>query len=140
MFTMIPMKDLGEALYHRRIQHGLTQRQLGDRIGKDPAYISRLEQGRAKETPPPEVLQLIADTLDFSQAELLAMIGYPVGEPATTETITVRADDPRAAVLRVLEGATDADVLKALTILEVVIDYATPNAAQSPHHARSQAT
>lgn len=111
MITMICMKDLGEALLRRREQLGLTQRQFGDRIGKDPAYISRLEQGRAKETPAPEVLRAIQGVLGLSEAQMLAMVGYAVGEPIPEgDVVTVPADDPRADLLRLLEGETDEAV------------------------------
>lgn len=122
MFTMIAMKELGEALFRRREQLGLTQRQFGDRIGKDPAYISRLEQGRTKETPPPEVLQAIAGELGISQARMLAMIGYTVGEPEPVgDTVTIPADDPRARLLAAVDGLPDhvvnswADSISAIT-------------------------
>lgn len=56
--------DLGQAVYDRRIELGLSQTELAERAGMTLAQISRLEGGDTVPTPP--LLRGLAHALDGS--------------------------------------------------------------------------
>lgn len=58
----------GRAIKHRRKQAGLSQSELGDKLGVTHTTISRYERGIRQ--PSPKVLHRIADVLDTEVEEL----------------------------------------------------------------------
>ena len=62
-------REIGERLRAARLQAGLTQLQLGERIGRDHRTIHRWEY--AHRVPNLEDLLLIADALDIPLADLV---------------------------------------------------------------------
>lgn len=61
-------KEVGRRIHERRVELGLTQRQIGEQ-GASYAYISRIEGG--SRNPSYEVLVQLAAKLDTTALELL---------------------------------------------------------------------
>lgn len=125
------MNELGSYIAAMRERRGYrTQTALAEAIGKPQTFVSRIERGTAKVLPEPDDLRLIARALNVPMAELLRAAGY-LDPDDDTDTITIPADDRRAAILDVLDGATDQELMKALLILEITVDAARGQDAQS---------
>jgi transcriptional regulator with XRE-family HTH domain len=73
----------GEYVRRKRLEKGISQRQLSAVSGISNSEISRIEAGRRK-SPSPAVLRLLARALDAPYEELLAEAGYlqPEGSAA----------------------------------------------------------
>lgn len=75
------VSNLGDFVRNRRLELGLSQEELGERIGRNQEYISRLERGIPREpVPAPEYLSRLARELGATDVDLLRIAGYPVGE------------------------------------------------------------
>ena len=48
-FRVYTAASIGPAIRHYRLQEGLTQVELADRVGLTPSYLSRLENGQETE-------------------------------------------------------------------------------------------
>ncbi len=74
----------------RRVKLGLSQKELGEHIGQDQAYISRLERGQLPGATI-AVLERLADVLGVSTDYLLNRIDEPDPElqcePAALATV-----------------------------------------------------
>lgn len=127
---MLDMKDLGTLIADTRRRRGIaTQRELGITLGKDPAWVSRLENGTLKETPAPEVMRALAAALGLSEAALLEAAGYRVRDDLGT--ICLSADDPLAEIVTQLRAAPPATVQTVRALLSVL-------ASQVPDVPRAQ--
>ncbi len=62
-------KDLGKKIQSHRKEAGLTQEELGYKVGISRAYMGYIEQGRY--APSLEVLQKVAKVLKVPASELL---------------------------------------------------------------------
>lgn len=95
------MNMLGNFVITARKRAGYdTQKAFAEAVGRDQAWVSRLERGVGKETPPPEDVALLAKVLHVSQLELLAAAGYDL-DAGPVE------DHPLIAFLRpIIEGHT----------------------------------
>ncbi len=83
--TMDAAKDgLGRAIARYRRRLGLSQEELGARLGLDQRQVSRLEHGLAA-WPDPALLARLAAELGVSEADLLREAGYLA--PAAEETL-----------------------------------------------------
>ena len=78
---MAESRSLGEAIRQRRVELGMSQEELAERIGLDvrQSDVSRLERGKVL-FPRHERLNQIADALGVSMGALLVEAGIdPVG-------------------------------------------------------------
>ena len=90
--------DYGRAIRVVRSVHGLSQRQIADRIGVSPSHLSLIENG--KRDPSLKLLEEIAGCLAVPM-HLLALLASDVGnvdDPKQAERIA----DVAKALLRVL--------------------------------------
>lgn len=62
--------NIGTLIYNRRIELGLTQKQLSDKIGVAEATISRWESGKIKDMRRDKI-KLLATALDISLCSLM---------------------------------------------------------------------
>jgi transcriptional regulator with XRE-family HTH domain len=65
----------GEYIKKKRLEKGMSQRQLSVVSGVSNSEISRIEAGK-RQNPSPPVLRAIAKALDIPYEELLAEAGY----------------------------------------------------------------
>jgi transcriptional regulator with XRE-family HTH domain len=67
---------LGEFIRERRESLGITGRLLATSAQIDPTQLSRIETGRMKTLPEPELLRKLTHALRCSMADLLEAAGY----------------------------------------------------------------
>lgn len=74
-------RNLGTTVRQRRVELGLSQVQLADRVGGETQQsdISRIERGRLP-WPRPQLLQSLAAALDLTVLELITMSGWMTQE------------------------------------------------------------
>lgn len=71
------MHELGSVIKRARQRAGYaTQKAFADAWGKDASFVSRLENGTAKETLPPNDMHALRDLLGIQVLDLLAASGY----------------------------------------------------------------
>lgn len=75
MRAMDLKKSLGDLIRTRRLALGLSQEELGLRIGADQAYVSRIEGGRINLTL--DTVDALAKALETDAASLLAGLKGP---------------------------------------------------------------
>ena len=90
-----------------------TQKAFAEAIGRDQAWVSRLERGVGKETPPPEDMALLAQVLYVSQHELLAAAGYTLDEGP-------KEDHPIIAALRPIVDGREFSELQVQDLADMV--------------------
>ncbi len=98
------LTTIGARVRRLRASRGLTGRALAEASDLSVRFLSQLESGRANIAV--GRLQRVADALDVSLETL-------VGEA------TVAGDGPRAALQRILAGASEADVARCLRLVEM---------------------
>lgn len=109
------MKEFGKLVQHARDAKGMKSYELADAIGKQRSYMSRLEGGDIKETPPPETVRAICRVLGISMRSLVEALGYL--DPEEMEpgiAYEVPAGSVRADLLDALQDAPD-EVVRLLT-------------------------
>lgn len=70
------MEDLEDIIKKLRLAKKLTTRELAKELGVSQAYLSMLENGKRKSPPPPDIIRLLASTLDYDYYSLMRMAGY----------------------------------------------------------------
>ena len=88
-------KQIGSFLKQLRTEHGMTQEQLGEKLGVRNKTVSRWETGNYM--PPVECLSMLSDLYHISINEILA------GKRVHGEGFTQIADQNLAATLQDLE-------------------------------------
>ncbi len=91
----------GAALKRKRLERGLTQRELADRAGVDASYISQLE--RDHKFPAAKTLEGLAAALDIGAGELLVMY-FPPGEEVPYYPAIVGRESQAEAFASALEN------------------------------------
>ena len=71
---------LGQRLRDVRELRGLSLRAVAEPAGISPAYLQKLERGTV-ESPSPHALHGLAEVLDTSYGDLMALAGYVVPAP-----------------------------------------------------------
>ncbi len=104
-------KKIGIFLKELRNEKGMTQEQLGEKIGVSNKTISRWETGQYM--PPVDCLSLLSDIYDISINEIL------VGERASGDEFTKIAEENITVTLKGLEKNYKAFQKKMLCILAV---------------------
>lgn len=90
------MNNLGKAICARRIECGLSQRQMADKLQMSNSAVSRMENGQRKITT--EMLQRIADVLNTTTTELIS---------AANGSTIAAANEKEAKMLTVLRQLND---------------------------------
>lgn len=111
--TLGPMKDLGRLVRRERERRGLRGTDLGAAIGRDAAYVSRLENGVLKEIPDPTTLAALAARLGVEEVRLLEAIGYHV---RPTAAAPLPFDSDRADLIALLEHELTEPEARVLAI------------------------
>jgi transcriptional regulator with XRE-family HTH domain len=68
-------QDFGKIIRQARKDHGLSQRELAQRLGLDFTYLSKLENNRADYAPKEEVIRVLARELQLNEEELIFLAG-----------------------------------------------------------------
>jgi len=66
--------DFGERLRHLRLQQGLSQRKLAEKVNINFTYLSKIETGKMS-PPAQDTIQRLAEALDADADELLVIAG-----------------------------------------------------------------
>lgn len=66
-------ENLGTTIRRLRKAERLTQSQLGNLVGVDESYISKIEANKLSYTPSEETLRLIAENLNADPLQLLSL-------------------------------------------------------------------
>ena len=108
------MYDLGSRLKAMRIRHGLTQRELAEKVNKSVSAISSYETNA--QLPPLDVLESIALTLHVS-------LDYLVGMDRSNSLSTEKLTDNQIELVELLfqEFRTAKDGVNELTEVQVKI-------------------
>jgi DNA-binding XRE family transcriptional regulator len=104
-------KKTGMFLKQLRNEHGMTQEQLGEKIGVSNKTISRWETG--KYMPPVDCLHMLSDIYHISINEMLS------GERASGDEFTKLADENLTVTLKELEKDCKAFENKMICIMVV---------------------
>jgi XRE family transcriptional regulator, fatty acid utilization regulator len=127
----------GQRLRHLRQQRGLTLSELGVRVGRQPPYLSRLENG--KREPTLSLIGALAKALDVTPGELLDPT--PPSRRAELEVALERAQtDPLYRRLGLppfpLSRKVSDEVLEHVLALYSELRRASAIRAQTPEEAR----
>jgi transcriptional regulator with XRE-family HTH domain/predicted transcriptional regulator len=127
----------GQRLRHLRTRLGLTLSDLGERVGRQPPYLSRLENG--KREPTLSLIGALAQALDVSPGELLDPT--PPSRRAKLEVALQRAqEDPVYTRLGLgpfpLSRKICDEVLEHVLALYTELRTASYVRAQTPEEAR----
>lgn len=82
----------GKLIRQRRDRAGIKTLDLAYRIGRQQSYVSKLEAGDAKTTPPPDVLDALSRELGVSTAEMLEALGYHIARSDEADALMRDAD------------------------------------------------
>lgn len=105
------VKKIGSFLKKLRNEKGMTQEQLGEKIGVSNKTISRWETGNYM--PPVECLNMLSDIYNISINEILA------GEQASGDAFTKIAEQNITVTLKELEKNCQTFEKKMMCILAV---------------------
>jgi transcriptional regulator with XRE-family HTH domain/predicted transcriptional regulator len=127
----------GQRLRHLRTRRGLTLSDLGERVGRQPPYLSRLENG--KREPTLSLIGALAQALDVTPGELLDPT--PPSRRARLEVALHRAqEDPVYTRLGLgpfpLSRKISDEVLEHVLALYTELRAASSVRAQTPEEAR----
>jgi transcriptional regulator with XRE-family HTH domain/predicted transcriptional regulator len=127
----------GQRLRHLRTRRGLTLSDLGERVGRQPPYLSRLENG--KREPTLSLIGALAQALDVTPGELLDPT--PPSRRAKLEVALQRAqEDPVYMRLGLgpfpLSRKISDEVLEHVLALYTELRAASSVRAQTPEEAR----
>lgn len=95
----IDYKDIGQRVKRLRIEKGLTQEQLSEKIGVGPSHMSHIESGAT--VPSLEVFISILNALDCSADELLCR-ETKTGKPLLNSWLSEIVSDCDQAEIKIL--------------------------------------
>jgi transcriptional regulator with XRE-family HTH domain len=117
---MLPMTaTFGDVIREAREHRKWLGRELAARVDVDPATLSRIEHNKYKETPAPDLVRRFSTVLNIPEWELVAVLGYRVGDPFTGATLPV-FDETRSALLNKLEVVRLDDETRVSTLLTIL--------------------
>lgn len=122
MIDMSGMAEFGALIKRAREQRGLTVVDLGNRLGRTHTFVVRLETAKNTNPPDPQTMRDLERILGVSRRQMLEALGY-LDPPNNANVITIPASDPRAAILRLLDGETDAGVRNATRLFANILEY-----------------
>lgn len=117
------MEKLGEIIRSRRSQRFPNARSFADAIGKDPAWVSKLENGLLKETPSPTDLVAIERETGIAQADVLRAWGYIIDSGGDSATPRFSHGDIRQLVVERLGGLSDREVGAILALTDYMAEH-----------------
>jgi transcriptional regulator with XRE-family HTH domain len=110
-FPMNELERFGALLKRARDQRDMTIDTVGAHLGRPGTWYWRLETAQNKTYPEPETLSELNRVLGVPRRDMLLALGYlDPDERESGVVYVVREDDPRAALLALLDDATDSDV------------------------------
>lgn len=118
--------SFGDCVRTRREELGLTQAEVGERIGTAAAYVSQIESGGTKW--PKTYVPALAKALDVSERELAQWAGRM---PSSTSINPLPPDDPRYRLIDLVlkvdpKSTNQTSVLRAIAFAENTIRRVTP--------------
>lgn len=95
----------GQRVREVRIEAGLTQKELAERVGVPAQYVSMVETGSSA-NPTLRLIVLLADALDVPTSDLLVDVERPGAQPKSGTLEALLREAPasaRALAIRLLE-------------------------------------
>lgn len=96
--TQTPLMDsmtmFGKLIRRARVRSGLDQQKLGERLGRDSSFVSRIETGRSTNPPDPMIFSELSRILHLDKTVMLQAMGYL--SPEETDPQEFSADSPGA--------------------------------------------
>lgn len=84
--------SVGENIRRIRLEKGITQKELGEKSGINPAQIRRYELGGKNSNPKLETIQKIADALEVSIADIDSRQSTPILHELVNEILAKEAN------------------------------------------------
>ena len=91
--------NLGQFLKHKRLEKGLTMKELGEKIGKNKTFIYRLEKNNVKSLKN-DVMESLANALDLPVIAFFD--GFDIDGNNVKETEQITRDDFFNEVVNIL--------------------------------------
>jgi len=114
---------LGQFIKRRMAARKLKPRDMAVALDRSESYVSMLSNDKIG-TPPPDVVQGLAQALDVRERDILALMGYLRDEShdsGKSDSQPTAIDGPRLDILKLLEGRADGEVLAVANIVRVVL-------------------
>lgn len=128
MTRMNEKQRFGKLIEDGMKQRGYVGYQFAALLGKQQSWLSRILNGQYANTPPPEDITALSQTLGIPKRRMLEALGYIDPEDHEPDVAhTIRDDDPRAALLDMLAGASDDEVRKVVQIVTIMVGAVTAN-------------
>lgn len=106
------MERLGALIEAARERSGLKGYEVARRLGKQPSYVSRLENGDTKTLPPPHELRQIGQAIDLSVEEMLRAAGY-IDDDAPDDAAERVIDELRPLMREIAWSRSRVNLLRA---------------------------
>lgn len=112
--------NLGQFLKHKRLEKGLTMKELGERIGKNKTFIYRLEKNNVKSLKN-DIMESLANALDIPVIAFFE--GFDIDGNDIQKTEQVTPDEFFNEVVNILnktEGLSDQQKKHILNTLDFI--------------------
>lgn len=106
--------NVGELIKKTRMEKGLTQEELADKVGVKKSAVAKWENGRVSEIKRSN-LKNLADALGLNPNELL-------GEQATKQSASDELTDGQRALIEFARSLTEEQAAVALRVLKSLVE------------------
>ena len=113
------MRELGRRIKSRRTKLGLSQTELGRRVGRSHGHISNLEHGKTPD-PPAELLTALAVELGDEPADYLRLAGRVA--LTAEDLVPARTGDLPPQLADAIERAVTSALQPLLQRIDLLVD------------------
>lgn len=124
------MSPFSRFLRSLRTRRGLRQKQLADRLGYEPSYLSALERSQ-KGPPRQDFIQRLIKGLELSEEEI-AELNQALRDSCRQLVLPAQASDDEYALARLLKGQLGKLMPLQISMIEFALRI--PEACSTPRH------